>query len=122
MARHDETNWFCYWLGRLNVLHNFDKHRQLHLIAASQGSALIRKIDPMYGGPRTYPIYGPVKPNGHVETWTFDKVPPNVQTHSGVMLQITLEYGDSWRELSVLLPALAKHVRLAIDLFADRFD
>jgi hypothetical protein len=120
--RDDERRWFRYWLGKLNTLHNFDKHRQLHVIAASQGGAVIPKFDPVCGGPKTEPIWGPVKPDGHVETWTFEKVPPNVQPHSGVMLQITLEYGGQWRELNVLLPALAKYVRHTLDLFADRFE
>src|SRR5512144_1085938 len=41
ITRHDQWHAVRYWLGRLNALHNVDKHRKLHLVAASQNVAKV---------------------------------------------------------------------------------
>jgi hypothetical protein len=124
VTRKDKWQYTRYWLGRLNTLHNFDKHRQLHVIAASQNAAVIPKFHVAFGGPETHPSWGPLKPDGYVETWTYTKVPPEVEPHHGALLQIGLEYGDQeWVELTeVLLTNLVAAVRWVFARFAGRFE
>ncbi len=115
--------WFetRYWLSRLNALHNFDKHRKLHLVTAS----LIRTPWPHMDaslGFETHPSWGPVEPEAEVDRWTFAKAPPDLQPHHGVTLQVILEHGGEWVEVGRLTARILIAVNSVIERFANRFE
>jgi hypothetical protein len=120
ITRHDKWYWDRNWLRDLNELHRFDKHRKLHVITGAQNSAVVYQFDPALGY-RSNTTWGPLKPDGHVETWTFTQVPPEVPPHRGVFLQVSLEYGVAWAELAVMLQGMRAAVDRVLNRFADRF-
>lgn len=121
VARHDQWRAVRYWLGRLNALHNVDKHRQLHLVAASQNAAKVPDFGPELGF-EPHPAWGPVKVGGLVETWTFREPPPRIQPHPGARLEVTIQPEGEYADLTqgFLLPVVLS-VRKTIERFADRF-
>lgn len=122
VTRHDQWRQVRYWLGHLNALHNVDKHRQLHLVAASQNATTVPKFAPELGF-EAYTAWGPAKAGDLVETWTFRKVPPSIQPHPGARLEVTIQPEGEFAELTLgfLLPVVLS-VRKAIERFADRFN
>jgi hypothetical protein len=121
ITRRGKWEWHRYWLGILNDLHNFDKHRKLHVIASAQNASVTPKFDDSLGF-ESHPVWGPAEADGHVDSWTFSKAPPHLKQHGGVYLHVTVEYGDLHSPLAdVLLNTLVVRVRQVIDRFADRF-
>jgi hypothetical protein len=120
VRRQDE--WFNarYWLGRLNALHNVDKHRKLHLVTASLTTAPFPKMDPAHGF-ESDPAWGPVEPQAQVDHWTFAKAPPDIQSHPGMHVDISLEYEGEWVELIRFGRTTLIGVREVLKRFEDRF-
>jgi hypothetical protein len=104
----------------LSTIHNIDKHRRLHVVSRSQGAAVVPGFHPDTGF-KQRPTWGSVKSHAHIDTWTFTKLPAEMQDHSGAYLQIVLEYGDRGDGLLPLLQALVDTVRSVLGRFSDRF-
>ena len=119
-ARHDRWQYIRRRLWVLSAIHNVDKHRKLHVVTGSQGAAVVPGFHPDTGF-RQQPIWGRVKSHAQIDTWTFTKLPDEMQDHGGAYLQIVLEYGDQSADLLPLLQALADTVRSVLGRFSDRF-
>jgi hypothetical protein len=118
--RNDQWSDVRRILGDLNTLHNIDKHRQLHLVASTQRFAMAPGF-PRDVGFRFDPEFGPLKPDGHVDTWTFTEAPTEMQEHQGAYLDIVLEQPGYERDLIVLLDQLIEAVAAVLRRFAPRF-
>jgi hypothetical protein len=119
-TRHDRWQYTRLALSELSTIHNIDKHRKLHVVTGSHGAAVVPGFQP-YTGFQLQPIWGSVKSHAHVETWTFTKLPAEMQDHGGAYLQIVLEYGDRSSDLLPLLQSLTDAVRNVLRRFSDRF-
>jgi len=120
VTRKDELRWDRYWLERLNTLHNFDKHRRLHVVSAAQNAAAVPDGLDVYGL-ETFPSWGSLDSSGLVEVWRFNTLPPKVPPHSGALLHVTLDHQPAWAEINIFLPALIKTVETVLTRFANRF-
>lgn len=115
-----------YALRRLNTLHNIDKHRQLHLVAAANYIQLMPefKFGPLYGlHAKSHP--GAVEPHSPVETWTWAVAPPprKVALHPGVMLEVAIQdRGKLGEPVLLSLTQISIGVRQVLDRFANRFE
>lgn len=115
-----------YWkdvrtnLGRLDTLHNVDKHRKLHVITAAQNAAVMMDFPESCGFHSEVP-WGAKKSRDQVETWTFISPPPQMKHHRGAFLQVTLEHEGEYALLIPLLEVLERDVRNVLARFADRF-
>jgi hypothetical protein len=107
-------------LEDLDIFHNIDKHRKLHLVTGAHNAAVIPQFPPGVGF-RLQPVWGRVKSKAHIETWTFAKPPPKMQDHPGAYLQVGLEYRDLSFDLLPLLKEMRAAVVQVLDRFADRF-
>jgi hypothetical protein len=120
VKRNDQLHWDRNYLDRLNSLHNFDKHRKLHIVSAAQNASLIPSGFEEYGL-RTIPSWGTVNESGVVEVWKFTRLPERAPTHLGVLLSISLEHDSAWAELTIFLPSLIRTVERVLIRFSNRF-
>lgn len=121
VTRNDRWWETRFWLGKLNSMHNIDKHRKLHAVAATRSRAAVPRFPPEVGC-ETWPVWGAVESHSHVETWTFAKPPPELLAPDGALLEVTLNpEGEEWVGLIPFLEETSKQVRRAILRFADRF-
>jgi len=121
VARDDK--WFMSrrWLSRLDALHNIDKHRRLHVVAAAH-TASITPAFPDEVGWEARPHWGAVESNSHIETWTFAKRPRLMHDHPGAYIDVMLDPdGESPIELATCLRRACATVRAVLHRFADRF-
>lgn len=107
-------------LSILNTLHNIDKHRQLHTVVGAHHATVADEYPPEFGF-QQMPVWGRVKPDGHVETWAFTQVPPEVRPHMGTFVQIALDDGEYAPSLARLLGRLTSSVALILRRFKGRF-
>lgn len=109
-------------LALLNTLHNIDKHRQLHVVVAAHHAAVMMSnhYTPEFGF-RQLPSWGVLKPDRQVETWTFTKMPANIQPHHGALLEIHLSTGHAEWSAGPLLGGLWSSVALVIRRFRGWF-
>jgi hypothetical protein len=107
-------------LADLNALHNIDKHRKLHLVTSAQVLALGVNFPPDVGF-QTERTWGPVESHSHIETWTFTKLPPEMQDYRGALLTIGLEHGHCTVDLLAVLASYSYSVRRVLDRFRNRF-
>ncbi len=120
ITRRDKWAGTRFWLGKLNQLHNIDKHRKLHLVAAAQ-TVTVGPTFPPATGWQTIPVWGEVESNSHVETWTFTKPPAVMQAHRGATIEITLNPEGEFVSLIRFLRRTRASVRAVLHRFADRF-
>jgi hypothetical protein len=116
-SRDDEWRQVRENLSLLETLHVIDKHRQLHVVATAQHAALMHDHPPEFGF-RQQSFWGPMKPDGHVATWTFAKTPPKVEAHHGAFLEVILE--GHWSVVP-LLGMLTTSTALVLRRFRSRF-
>lgn len=119
-ARDDGWKYTRYFLGLLSSFQNADKHRQLHVVTATQ-SATFAPGFPGACGFRTHFVSGPARSGGHVQTWTFASPPPEMKDNDGVMLAVAIEHDGQMMALPGTLGELANSVSFVIERFADRF-
>jgi hypothetical protein len=110
------------WLGHLNILHNFDKHRRLHVVVSSQNVA----FDTGTWFPKEYgftstPNWGPKETASDVDHWSFVKAPRSLGNHPGVFLQVTLEWDQTFSELVPFLNSAFNATGDVLRRFSDRF-
>ncbi|MCA1680054.1 MAG: hypothetical protein LC777_14455 [Actinobacteria bacterium] len=120
VARRDKWAHVRRDLADLNALHNVDKHRKLHVVASAQVLALAVNFPPSVGF-HSKPVWGPVESHAHVETWTFTKLPPEMQDYRGARLTVGLEHGDDTVDLIAVLESYIYSVGRVIDRFSNRF-
>jgi hypothetical protein len=108
------------WLSKLNAVHNIDKHRRLHQVAAAQSIAS-EPVFPDDLGFRTTPVWGPVVSGAHVDTWTFTKSPDGPVVHPGAIVEVTLNPLGEWVTINMLLSRTIECVRAVLYRFRDRF-
>lgn len=118
--RNDAREPVRYWLSKLNALHNIDKHRRLHQVAAAQSIATAPPF-PDDPGFHTTPVWGPVESGAHVDTWTFTKSPRRSVAHPGAIVEVTLNPLDEWVTINMLLSRTIVCVRAVLYRFRDRF-
>ena len=116
---HHPVTWTRYWLGKLNSLHNLDKHRRLHVVAAAQNGTLsVPEQRPQFDG-EARPKWGPLGDDRIIETWSLRRPIQNDWHHPGALIYPTIEW-DEWVQPDVLLRACCTHVRLVLESFAER--
>lgn len=118
--RADSRSPVRYWLSKLNAVHNVDKHRRLHQVAAAQSIATAPRF-PEDPGFRTAPVWGPVKSGAHLDTWTFTKPPDGQVVHPGAIVEVTLNPLEEWVTINMLLSRTIVCVRAVLYRFRDRF-
>jgi hypothetical protein len=72
-------------------------------------------------GFRFDPVFGPIKADGHIDTWTFTKAPSQTPEHEGAYIDIVLEQPGYERELVPLLDQFVEAVAAVLRRFATRF-
>jgi hypothetical protein len=119
--RNDKWSTTRHALGDLNALHNIDKHRQLHLVAAAYRVAGAPYVPEREFGFGFDPVFGPVESHGHIDTWTFTEPPPHLKQHEGAFLEVVLEQPGYERNLVMLLDGLIGSVSKVLRRFESHF-
>ena len=119
-TKRDDWQWVRYHLSYLDALHNIDKHRKLHVVIGVQHASVIPHFPPESGF-RQHLRWGPVESHSHVDTWTFDTAPAELQSHTGALLQIALEHGPQELELLPTLHGFVNSTAEILRFFSNRF-
>jgi hypothetical protein len=122
ITRNDKLTVTRRQLSNLELLHNIDKHRKLHVVTGSQESAYfpVNRFPPECGF-ESDPTWGPVKSGDEVDRWTFTSAPPHMEDHPGATLEVAIQQGDLWAPMIRLLVHTTRGVGAVLDRFADRF-
>lgn len=120
VARRDQWGFVRPDLSYLDALHNIDKHRRLHVVAASHGSVVIPPF-PKETGFRQQVRFGAVESHSHIETWTFTNPPADIEPHAGASLQVAVEDRGNYYDLEPLLAQFVDSVATVLARFSDRF-
>lgn len=120
VTRSDGWKYTRYFLGLLSSFQNADKHRQLHVVTATQ-SGFFGPDFPGACGFKAHLVPGPVRSGGHVQTWTFTSPPPEMKDNDGIMLAAAIEHAGQMMALPGTLGELANSISFVIERFADRF-